>query len=44
MPVTIYQVKPDLESKYIWAMSGNKELMVRYASELGGVMVEKVIG
>jgi hypothetical protein len=44
MPVTIYEVKPEENSKFIWMMSGNKELMTRYASEMGGVVVEKVVG
>jgi hypothetical protein len=44
MSVTLYMVKPEENSKFVWMMSGNKELMTRYANEMGGVVVEKVIG
>lgn len=38
-----YQVKPSPDSKTVCCFSGNKELMERYAQEMGGVVVEKVV-
>ena len=38
-----YQVKPSPDSKNVWMFSGNRELMERYAQEMNGVVVEKVV-
>lgn len=38
-----YQVKPSLDSKNVWCFSGNRELMERYAQEMNGIVVEKVV-
>ena len=38
-----YQVKPSADSKKVWCFSGDKELMEKYAQELHGVVVEKVV-
>lgn len=41
--VKIYAVKPSRESKHEWMISGNQQLMERYAREMGGVVVEREI-
>lgn len=41
--VTLYQVKPSVESNQVWCMSGNEELMKCYADEMGGIVVKKEI-
>lgn len=28
---------------YLWCFSGNRELMERYAQEMNGIVVEKVV-
>ena len=38
-----YQVKPSVDSKNVWMFSGNRELMEKYAQEMNGVVVEKVV-